>query len=109
MSHDSKDLSRWTMTSKATTAPVTASAREVDFADDALSKKMRAIGRNHFTDEFMPGRARKAVVPAKKLEIGIADSPIQEADGREAFGPSRSSRLSNRSVALLKVNRDHFG
>jgi hypothetical protein len=36
----------------------------------------------YFTDEFMAGNAAKALIPAKQLDIGVANSGKPNADQR---------------------------
>ena len=109
MSDDPQNFSRWAMTAKASLAPVTSPAREIDLADNTTAQEAWIVGCHNFSDEFVSRRARESVIAAKKLEIGVADASAQKTNHRIAFGPARLWNLSYRCATLFKVNRNHSG
>ncbi len=82
------------MPPQAALAPGAVRAGEVDFAHHAPADQSARIGLHHLAHELMAGRARKAVIAALQLQIGIADAAGQQADQRETSGP-----LGNRNLA----------
>jgi hypothetical protein len=90
-------------------APVTSSAREIDFADNAATDETWITGGNHFTDEFVSGSAREFVIATQEFQIGIADASREEANHRIAFATTRFCHVSYRCSPSFKVNRNHSG
>lgn len=89
MFDDSQNLARGTVPAQATFAPFAPAAGKIDLADDTLPEKARTVCFDHFTDEFVPGRSGKTVIPAKKLEIRIADAAINQPHNGIALRASR--------------------
>jgi hypothetical protein len=109
MPDNSKNLSCWAVPAETSLAPVTTPACQIDFADDAATEQPRIVGINHFTDEFVAGRSRKSVVPAKELDIRIANAAAQKSNDSVTLRPSGFHDLSYRRTTLFKVDRDHAG
>jgi len=95
------------MTPQASLAPVTTTAREIDLTNNPTATEVWTVCFDHFSDELVAGRARESIVPAKKLQIRVADASTQQTDHRIALRPARFWNLLYGCTALLKVNRNH--
>ena len=109
MPDNSQNLACRAVPAETSLAPVTTPACEIDFSDHAATQQPRIVGINHFTDEFVAGRARKTVVAAKELDIRIADAAAQKSNDSVTLRPSGFPDLFYRRTTLFKVDRDHAG
>ncbi len=107
--HDAEHRAGRTMPSQSARAPLAFSAGQIDFADHALADPAPIVSLHHFSDKLMPRRPAKAVIAALQLDVGVADSAIQQADQSESFGAARPRLFAHQNLAILKTNRDHIG
>jgi hypothetical protein len=67
----------------------------------------RIFSRDDFSDELVSGYAGKAIISSQQLQVGIADSAVEQADRGMAVCPARGRHTADRGCSILKVNRDH--
>jgi len=109
MSDNPENLACRAVPAQAALAPVAAPAGEVDFPDNTTPHQPRIIRLNNFTNELVPRCARETVVPAEKLDVGVADAAAQQPDHRVTLWPTGFGDFSYRCATLFKVDRDHAG
>jgi hypothetical protein len=104
MLDDAEDGPGRAMAAEAPPAPIAMPAGEVDFACDTLPNPRFVGGVCYFTDEFVAGRARKAVVSALKFEIRRTDSGGQHANPGESLWHARQGMMAKTHTAGFQVN-----
>jgi hypothetical protein len=97
------------MTSETAPAPFALIAGEVDFADRAPAHQGRRVRFDYFAHEFMTRRAGKAVIPALKFEVGIADAATKQANQCEAGGPAGQRLVPYFYPPVFQVHGKHAG
>jgi hypothetical protein len=68
------------MASESALTPRAFSAGQIDFADHSFAHPALVVGLQNLTYKLVTWRASEAVVAALQLNIGVADSAIQQAD-----------------------------
>jgi len=81
------------MAAEAAPAPSALSAREIDFADNALSDEIAIVRHHDFTNELMPGGSGESVVSTEQFQIRVTDSAAQQADQRISARPPRLGNI----------------
>ncbi len=108
MLHDSENRSSRTMAAKPFCAPAANAARQVDFAHNTFANQIRRAGSDHFTDKLVPGCALKIVVAALQLQVGVADSALEQPDQCESFRAARTRLLPNAHHSFFETNGEHI-
>jgi hypothetical protein len=104
MPDDAEDGPSWAVAAEAALAPIAMSAGEVDFASHSFPNPRLVGGVCYFTNEFVAGRAGKAVVSALKFEIRRTDSGGQHANPGESLWHARQSLMAKTHTAGFEVN-----
>src|SRR5206468_2450677 len=80
-SDEAEDRPRWTVSRIAGNAPLARSAAGIDLTDDPFPDDVRpVVGPLGDTDELVPDRAFKTGITAHDLDVGIADSGLDDAN-----------------------------
>jgi hypothetical protein len=85
-------------------APIALSTAEIDFPNDAASRKVAVVRRDDFTHEFVTGSPTESVIAPLKFEIRIADPSQKQPDQCESGLPRRASNLANLNAAVFKMH-----
>src|ERR1700737_1552202 len=88
--------------------PLAFSAGQIDFAYHALADPFLVVGRYHFAYELMTRNTLEIVVAALELEVGVADSAIQQPNQRESFRTPRTRIVAQRHRATVQTNCEHI-
>src|SRR5665213_3626867 len=99
--HDAEYTTGRAVPAEPACAPFATAAGEIDFARDAFP------ALDHFTDEFVTRRARKAVVSALQLQIGGTNAGGGQVNAGEAFGDAGQRLVAHFDAARLKMNGKH--
>jgi threonine synthase len=108
MLHDSEHRPPWAMTAQSLRTPLTSAASQVDFAHHSLADQILRISLNHFTHELMPGRAAKIVVASLQLQVGIADTAVEQPNESESFQAAWTRLLPHPHQSFFKTNGEHI-
>src|SRR5215470_14651140 len=92
-----------TMTTEPSTTPIALTASKVNFTNNPPGQQIWIISVDDFPDEFMPRRARKAVVATLELKICVADPTDQQPDQSEAGRSGWASDTTYMYTPIFKV------
>jgi threonine synthase len=88
-------------------APCTRSTGEINLACHPRADPF-FVGRFcNLADEFVPGRAREAVVSTLKLQIRRTNSTNEQANSCESFGHTRQGKATELHTARFQMNGKH--
>src|SRR5260370_1974907 len=88
--------------------PLALSAGQIYFAHDALADPFLVVGRHHFAHEFMARNSLEIVVAAVELEVGVANSAIQQPNQSESFRTPGTRIVAQRHRATVETNCEHI-
>jgi threonine synthase len=108
MLYDAQHSALRAMAPKTTLAPLAFFARQINFANHALTNPRRIVRFNHLADEFMPGDPTETVVAACEFKIRIANASVQQLDQRESFRTPGTLLISNLNFVIFETNGSHI-
>ena len=109
MPGNSQDLSRGTVSTESAPAPIAFPACQADLSDNAFPQQSLTIRSDDFPDELVTRRSGETVVPAKELEVCVADPAAEKPDHRVTFRSPRCAHIAKGSAPSFKVDRKHAG